>query len=68
MMGFRLLEGVDILEYQKRYKENINIIDPVFSKWCNRGLAGKTEERYFLNQKGILLLNRFLEEIIDFFE
>ncbi len=68
MMSFRILDGADAVEFEKRFGKSIDLIEPVFSNWCRRGLAEKTGSRYALNKQGLLLLNRFLEEIICFFE
>lgn len=68
MMAFRTLDGVDAVEFETRFGKSIDLIEPVFSSWCRRGLAEKTGSRYALNKQGLLLLNRFLEEIICFFE
>ena len=67
MMGFRTLEGVDISEYKSRFGGDISVIEPVFSEWCRKGLAQTTKERWALNKEGLLLLNCFLKEIMDFF-
>ena len=68
MMAFRTLDGADAVEFETRFGKSIDLIEPVFSSWCRRGLAEKTGSRYALNKQGLLLLNRFLEEIICFFE
>ncbi|MBQ4496764.1 MAG: coproporphyrinogen III oxidase family protein [Spirochaetaceae bacterium] len=68
MMAFRTVDGADAVEFEKRFGKSIDLIEPVFSSWCRRGLAEKTGSRYALNKQGLLLLNRFLEEIICFFE
>ena len=68
MMSFRTLDGADITEFERRFGKSIDIIEPVFSSWCQKGLAEKTDSRYALNKQGLLLLNRFLEEIICYFE
>lgn len=68
MMAFRTLDGADAVEFEKRFSKSLDVIKPVFSNWCRRGLAEKTGSRYALNKQGLLLLNRFLEEIICFFE
>lgn len=68
MMAFRTLDGADAVEFETRFGKSIDLIEPVFSSWCRRGLAEKNGSRYALNKQGLLLLNRFLEEIICFFE
>ncbi len=68
MMGFRTLEGADISEFERRFNEKIDVIEPVFSKWCKKGLAKRTKNLLALNKEGLLLLNCFLKEIMDFFE
>ena len=68
MMGFRTLEGADAEEFRRRFGEDISVIEPVFSKWSRKGLAHKTKSRLALNKDGLLLLNCFLQEIMDFFQ
>lgn len=68
MMAFRTVDGADAVEFETRFGRSIDLIEPAFSSWCRRGLAEKTGSRYALNKQGLLLLNRFLEEIICFFE
>ena len=68
MMAFRTVDGADAVEFETRFGRSIDLIEPVFSSWCRRGLAEKAGSRYALNKQGLLLLNRFLEEIICFFE
>ena len=68
MMGFRTFEGVDEDEFERRFGEKIeNSMEPVCSKWLNRGLAVKNGKKIALNKKGLLLLNAFLEEILENF-
>ncbi|MBQ0052706.1 MAG: radical SAM family heme chaperone HemW [Treponema sp.] len=72
MMGFRQLCGVNSSEYSARFgeslEERIGAEDGVFSEWKKNHLASseKTESgiQYSLNRRGILLLNRFLEELL----
>ncbi len=68
MMAFRTVDGADAVEFETRFGKSLDVIEPVFSNWCRRGLAEKNGSRYALNKQGLLLLNRFLEEIICFFE
>jgi len=75
MMGFRLLSGVSEREYKKRFSkdlgERLGAKDGVFAKWQSRGdariieNANKNGERFYaLTDKGILFLNKYLEEIL----
>lgn len=75
MTGFRLLSGVSSDEYFSRFgkslEERIGAKDGIFSKWRKLRLA-KTQnskepgggKSFALSRRGILLLNRFLEELI----
>ena len=66
MMGFRKLAGVSSSCFFERFGENITkFIEPVFSKWQQKGLAGRENDRYFLNKNGILFLNAFLTQILE---
>lgn len=74
MMGFRRLAGVCEQDFEERFQkslsERIGASDSggVFSKWQKLGLARSEKSargmRYALNKRGILLLNRFLEELL----
>lgn len=64
MMGFRLLEGIDALEYKKRFgKELGNRLAPLWDKWKKDGLAENHGNFYTLGEKGICFLNKFLETL-----
>lgn len=72
MMGFRLLEGVCSEEFKKRFgkslEERIGVKDGLFFDWSKKHLArsykkdGKTF--YALNERGLMLLNLFLESLL----
>lgn len=72
MMGFRLLEGVYSEEFKKRFgkslEERIGVKDGLFFEWSKKHLArsykkdGKTF--YALNERGLMLLNLFLESLL----
>lgn len=74
MLGFRLLQGVNVSEYFNKFGENlaerlgVNKDDSVFSKWEKQGLAksSNTEKglQLSLTKQGIQFLNRFLEDIL----
>lgn len=72
MTGFRQLSGVSSKEYSERFgkslEERIGAENGVFAKWKAHRLARVTKSRsdriYSLNKRGIMLLNRFLEELI----
>ena len=67
MMGFRMLEGVSAGEYKARFggslAERLGAEDGLFSAWKKQGLARTDGNRFALTRRGILLLNRFLEEL-----
>ena len=72
MMGFSLLEGVCSEEFKKRFgkslEERIGVKDGLFFEWSKKHLArsykkdGKTF--YALNERGLMLLNLFLESLL----
>ena len=76
MLGFRQLEGVSSADYEKRFQKSLSERigsekeGGVFYQWEKNRLAGEKSfsdgrKVYFLNRRGILLLNRFLEELLD---
>ncbi len=70
MMGFRLLEGVSSHEYYRRFGRNLSErLSPIWNQWEEKKLAQITitsngDSMYALTLQGILLLNRFLLEIL----
>ena len=71
MMGLRLREGVSSAEFKRRFpdcgkslEEIIGYEDGLFRKWMDEGLAAELfPKQYALTEDGIMLLNRFLEEL-----
>lgn len=72
MTGFRMISGVSSKEYFLRFgkslEERIGAENGVFLAWKKKRLSRvqkkSGEKIYSLNRRGILLLNRFLEELI----
>lgn len=69
MMGLRTFGGVSREEYKKRFGSDFpEKFIAVFEQWMARGFCGvkeiSGEHFYFMNEKGILFLNRFLEELL----
>lgn len=76
MLGFRQLGGLLSSDYKKRFgkslAERLGADDGngVFARWKKNRLAAEKslpdgDKCYFLNRRGILFLNRFLEELLD---
>ena len=74
MMGFRMLSGVCDSDFEKRFRKSLaerigaEQEDGVFRRWQKNHLATAKKTKngtvYALNRRGILLLNRFLEELL----
>lgn len=76
MMGFRMREGVLEEDFGRRFGKSLLdyknasgvTFSRIFSEWKKKRLASLVEtsdgNRYCLNRRGILLLNRFLESLI----
>ena len=74
MLGFRRLAGISSKDYEQRFGKSLaeRIGDEknsgIFTKWQKNRLARKKiysdDTIYSLNRRGILLLNRFLEEML----
>lgn len=75
MLGFRKIEGVSSADYKERFGKELserigaNRADGIFFQWKKNRLASEKlspdgEKIYSLNRRGILLLNRFLEQLI----
>ena len=64
MMSLRKTQGFSKSQYQKIFnKELPQKFCDVYERWQKKGLAGSSE-RFYLNDKGLLFLNAFLEELI----
>lgn len=64
MMGFRLLDGPNAEYFYSRFGENIEkYVKEPLSRWQKKNLAVCTENKYALNQQGLLLLNSFMQEL-----
>lgn len=62
MMGFRLLEGIDINHLNNVFNIDIKkYLHPLFNKWRDRLIVEKGS--IFLNEKGLSLLNPFLVDV-----
>ena len=75
MLGFRQLCGVRESDFNKRFGKSLagrigaENSEGLFSQWKKNRLAVEKkspdgDRTYALNRRGILLLNRFLEELI----
>jgi len=69
MMGLRKRSGIKESEYENIFQEKIpNHIEQNFIKWNKKGLVSiernKNDIIYSMNEKGLLFLNTFLNEII----
>jgi len=68
MMGLRKLIGINSCDYKKIFSKEIPItVKNQFVKWQKNGFAKITKqgenEIFSLKQKGILFLNKFMEEL-----
>lgn len=68
MMGLRKASGISDKQYFNCFDEKISEkVIKLFYKWMNNGLAviinQKDETIFKLNEKGLLFLNKFLEEL-----
>lgn len=69
MMGLRKRSGVSKIQFENIFKREIpSKILAVFEKWRAEDLCvinkNNEDTEYFLNEKGLLFLNKFLEEIL----
>ena len=72
MMGFRKMEGVSSLKYKQRFgvslEDRLGVEKGLFYSWEQKKLANKTyssgDISYSLNERGIMLLNLFLESLL----
>ena len=74
MMGFRRLEGVCDTDFKNRFGKDLGSrigadnSNGIFAQWKRKRLATTQKTKsgtfYALNKRGILLLNRFLEELL----
>lgn len=72
MMGFRKMEGVSSLKYKQRFgvslEDRLGVEKGLFYSWEQKKLAKKIyssgDISYSLNERGIMLLNLFLESLL----
>lgn len=72
MMGFRKLSGISKNEFYKRFNKNISEVlkenGGLFFEWVKQKKSvieiSENDERYCLTEKGIMLLNLFLESLL----
>lgn len=75
MLGFRRLEGISSLDFQKKFGKSLeerigsDRDEGLFFQWRKKGLAlvrksPDGDKIYAMSRRGILLLNRFLEELM----
>ena len=72
MMGLRTLKGINKARYIQLFHEDFpEQVQQIIIEWQKKGLMSVKKEGqkelYSLNDKGILFLNTFLEQIIDCF-
>ena len=75
MLGFRRLEGISSLDFQIKFGKSLeerigsDRDEGLFFQWRKKGLAlvrksPDGDKIYAMSRRGILLLNRFLEELM----
>jgi len=63
MLGFRLMEGIDVLEFNKKYNDNL-LDKEVIKELLNDGYLEVNEDMLRCKREYIYLLNNILERII----
>jgi oxygen-independent coproporphyrinogen-3 oxidase len=64
LMGLRLIEGIDIVDFNSRFKMDFYLnFDPLIKKY--KKFIKKADDSFSLNKRGLDILNKIL---IDFFE
>jgi oxygen-independent coproporphyrinogen-3 oxidase len=66
MMGMRLAEGIDRKSFKDRFGTDIlELTGDTVRAWQKRKLLVAGNDRIALNRKGLLLLNRFLDDCLE---
>lgn len=64
-MGLRMIEGINIIEFKKRFNKDINeVYGDIIEKNINKELLICKSEKLFLSQKGIELSNYVMSDFI----
>lgn len=64
-MGLRMIEGIDINEFEERFDKNIyNIYGKVIEKYINEELLASKKGKLYLTSKGIQLSNYVMSDFI----
>ena len=64
ILGFRLVEGINLDEYCQRYKSDIFMDFPKLIEFVNEGYMEISSKRIFINQKYFYVMNHLLEQLI----
>lgn len=69
MMGWRLEKGIEKRLFKRRFGYDLmQIIPKLWNDWQKRGFIKQADRYYQLTQKGRLLLNQLLSELLDYQE
>lgn len=64
ILGFRLVEGINLDEYCQRYKSDIFMDFPKLIEFVNEGYMEISSKRIFINQKYFYVMNHLLKQLI----
>ena len=65
MLGMRLSEGLDTEEYRERFGRELWTEHPAVKKYISEGFMSSDGERVFFTEKGFLVSNIILAELIE---
>ena len=65
MLGMRLSEGLDTEEYRERFGRELWTEHPTVKKYISEGFMSSDGERVFFTEKGFLVSNIILAELIE---
>lgn len=66
MMGFRMTEGISEADFDSVFGKRLQDVMPKTCRdWMSRGLLKNENNRYFLTNEGLMILNPFLVNILE---
>lgn len=66
MMGLRMRKGIYKAAFEKKFKRDIvSLLPETLDRWISLGYVSETARTLRLTDKGLLIMNRFLVEVLE---
>ena len=65
MMNLRMMEGVDLIEFEKRFGKRLEVIYPeAVARLSERGLIEMSQDHLRLTRRGLYVSNEVFQEFL----